>query len=159
MIIVDDAHTAPAVTDADTRVGGVMAERSLAALLVFFVTIGCADPNPGDTGSSDDDRFPQVIAVQVSRGAGDGMRFDVTISSPYDSPTRYADAWRVVGPDGAVHGVRELLHDHASEQPFTRSLDGVMIPDDVRVVTVEARDLVNGWGGATVTVDVAVASE
>ena len=47
-------------------------------------------------------------------------------------------------------GVRELLHDHASEQPFTRSLTGVAIPDGVTTVTVEARDLANGWGGGTV---------
>lgn len=79
---------------------------------------------------------------------------EATISSPYDSPDRYADAFRVLAPDGTVLGVRELLHDHANEQPFTRSLDDVRIPDDVDRVTVEGRDLANGWGGDTVTVTV-----
>ena len=74
--------------------------------------------------------------------------------SAYDTPERYADAWRVKGPDGAVLGVRELLHDHAGEQPFTRSLDGIEIPDGVQTVVVEGRDLANGWGGGTVEVPV-----
>lgn len=52
-----------------------------------------------------------------------------------------------------VYGIRDLLHDHADEQPFTRSLGGVEIPEDTGTVVVEARDLVNGWGGATMVVD------
>jgi hypothetical protein len=40
------------------------------------------------------------------------------------------------------------------EQPFTRSLSGVTIPDGVDRVTVRARDSVHGHGGASVTVDV-----
>ncbi|MGB8361039.1 MAG: hypothetical protein WCE80_06520, partial [Acidimicrobiia bacterium] len=76
----------------------------------------------------------------------------VTMSSPYDTASRYADAWRVVGDDGVVYGVNELTHDHAAEQPFTRSLTGVEIPASVSTVVVEGRDQVYGWGGATVTV-------
>ena len=102
---------------------------------------------------AEEQRFPDVLAVDVERAADGTARFDVTVSSPYDTPDRYADAWRIVGPDGVVYGVRELAHDHASEQPFTRSLDGVAIPDGVAVVTVEARDSANGWGGATVDAD------
>ena len=96
-------------------------------------------------------RFPDVIDAVVTEAAT-GWDFDVTVSSPYDTPERYADAWRVVGPDGIVFGVRELLHDHADEQPFTRSLRGVEIPSDVDLVVVEGRDSSNGWGGRTVEV-------
>lgn len=99
-----------------------------------------------------DGLFPDVVDVTVERD-GDTFRFDVTISSPYDTPERYADAWRVVGPDGTVLGVRELLHDHQDEQPFTRSLSGVEIPAGVDTVTIEGRDQVNGWGGATLEVE------
>jgi N-acetylmuramoyl-L-alanine amidase len=99
----------------------------------------------------DSSLYPDVVEVSVTGGDGE-YRFDVTLSSPYDTPGRYADAWRVVGEDGVVYGVRELTHDHASEQPFTRSLEGVQIPDSVRSVLVEGRDQVYGWGGATVSV-------
>ncbi len=79
--------------------------------------------------------------------------FHVTISSPYDTPERYADGWRVVGPDGSVYGEHTLAHDHANEQPFTRTQSGVDIPADVSEVTVEGRDSENGYGGETVTVE------
>lgn len=69
-------------------------------------------------------------------------------------PQRYADGWRVIAPDGTVLGEHTLLHDHAAEQPFTRTQSGVAIPTDVLTVTIEGRDLVNGYGGTTLTVDV-----
>ena len=97
--------------------------------------------------------FPDVQDAAVE-ASGSGFDVDATISSPYDSPERYADAFRVRGQDGTVYGVRELTHDHADEQPFTRTLNGADIPDDVDEVVVEGRDQVSGWGGATVTVPV-----
>lgn len=82
---------------------------------------------------------------------GEQYAFDVTISSPYDSPQRYADAFRVRSVDGTVHAVLELGHDHAAEQPFTRTLRGVQLPPSTAEVVVEARDLQYGWGGGTRT--------
>jgi hypothetical protein len=92
---------------------------------------------------------PDVVDATAEQAADGTWRFDVTLSSPYDTPERYADAWRVLGPDGTVYGVRELLHDHQFEQPFTRSLSGVEIPEGVATVTVEGRDQVSRWGGET----------
>jgi hypothetical protein len=66
----------------------------------------------------------------------------------------YADAWEILGPDGTVLGTRVLLHPHESEQPFTRSLAGLAIPETVRAVTVRARDKVHGFGGREITVAV-----
>lgn len=67
---------------------------------------------------------------------------------------RYADGWRVLSPKGEELGANTLGHDHASEQPFTRSQSGLRIPSDIAEVTVEGHDLKNGYGGRTVTVDV-----
>ena len=100
--------------------------------------------------------FPDILAAQATK-TGDGTwRFDVTVSSPYDSPERYADAWRVLGADGTEYGIRVLTHDHASEQPFTRSQSGIEIPDGVMTVTIEGRDLANGWGGGTLELQLPV---
>lgn len=110
-------------------------------------------PGPSGGEAAEGEKFPDVEDAEVT-ASGDGFDVDATISSPYDSPDRYADAFRVRGEDGAVHGVRELTHDHASEQPFTRTLNGAEIPDDVDEVVVEGRDQVSGWGGETVTVKV-----
>lgn len=105
------------------------------------------------THQTSSDEFPDILAAQATPEGNDAWRFDVTVSSPYDTPERYADAWRVVGADGTEYGVRVLTHDHANEQPFTRSQNGIAIPADVTEVIVEGRDLQNGWGGGTLTVD------
>jgi hypothetical protein len=106
-----------------------------------------------EVGDPDGDGlFPDVVGVAAKQAADGSWTFDVTLSSPYDSPDRYADAWRVLGPDGTELGIRELLHGHANEQPFTRSLSGVTIPAGVTVVTVEGKDQFNGWGGEAVEV-------
>jgi hypothetical protein len=60
----------------------------------------------------------------------------------------HADAWRVLGPDGAALGVRTLYHPHETEQPFKRSLSGVAIPAGVAEVRIEAHDKVHGWAAA-----------
>lgn len=97
-------------------------------------------------------RFPDVVAVQVRASGAETYDFDVTVSSPYDTPRRYADAFRVTGKDGKVFGERKLLHDHADEQPFTRDLHGVVIPRGVRAIVVQARDQQFGYGGKSVEV-------
>ncbi len=121
------------------------------ALVTLLTAASC-----GGGGGEDpvgEQLFPDVIGVEATRQDDGRWRFDVTVSSPYDSPDRYADAWRVLGEDGTVFGVRELLHDHSTEQPFTRSLSDVSIPSEVMTVVVEGRDLDNGWGGTTFVVD------
>ena len=96
---------------------------------------------------STSDDFPDIIAAQATPDGDGTWRFDVTVSSTYDTPQRYADGWRVVGPDGTEYGFRFLTHDHANEQPFTRSQSGIPIPADVTTVTIEGRDQANGYGG------------
>lgn len=49
-------------------------------------------------------------------------------------------------------GERILFHDHAGEQPFTRDLYSVTIPNTTREVVIQARDKRYGYGGRTVTV-------
>lgn len=67
---------------------------------------------------------------------------------------KYADAWEIRTTDGVVLGTRELAHPHETEQPFTRSLGGVEIPDDVTEVVIVARDSVLGFCGDPLTVAV-----
>lgn len=124
----------------------------LFVLTLSIAIVACGIDEAAET-TVGDEAFPDVVDVVVQREADGSYTFDVTISSPYDSPERYADAWRVRSVDGTVYGVRELLHDHAGEQPFTRSLRGVEIPPDVETIVVEGRDLDNGWGGEIMRVD------
>lgn len=104
------------------------------------------------SGDSSPEEFPDVLDATGERGDDGLWTFTVTLSSPYDTPERYADGWRILGPDCTEYGVHTLTHDHANEQPFTRRQTGVAIPDDVDEVVVEGRDQANGFGGAVVTV-------
>lgn len=98
-------------------------------------------------------KYPDVVDAKATPRGGNRFDFDVTVSSPYDTPKRYADAFRVIGPQGKVYGERKLLHDHAGEQPFTRDLHGVEIPASVRTVTIEARDQMYGYGGRKLDIE------
>jgi hypothetical protein len=50
-------------------------------------------------------------------------------------------------------GMRVLGHPHVNEQPFTRSLSGVQIPDGTTQVQIQARDLPHGWNDTTTIVE------
>ena len=43
---------------------------------------------------------------------------------------------------------------HTDKQPFTRELDGLVIPHGVKVIIVEAHDMVHEYGGKVVRVDI-----
>ncbi len=80
-----------------------------------------AEDEDPDGDDADGQVFPDIVEAELEPTGDETWRVSATISSPYDTPDRYADAFPVSTPDGTVLGVRELLHDHANEQPFTRS--------------------------------------
>tara|TARA_R110002020_G_scaffold59497_3_gene162181 strand:+ start:2074 stop:2451 length:378 start_codon:yes stop_codon:yes gene_type:complete len=94
-----------------------------------------------------------VLEVAVTPDGQGVYRFDVTVRHADEGWDHYADRFEVVAPDGAVLGVRKLLHPHVDEQPFTRSLSGVAVPAGTGRVTVRAHDSVHGGGGAEVAVE------
>ncbi len=96
----------------------------------------------------------EVIDVKITPEGASTYRFDVTVRHPDTGWDHYADRWEVLDPEGNSLGVRVLAHPHVNEQPFTRSLGGIAIPDEVQEVTIRARDSVDGWGETTMTVKV-----
>lgn len=95
-----------------------------------------------------------VVAVDVKRSAEHIYFFKVTVRHADEGWDHYANKWDVVAPDGSVLGTRTLYHPHVDEQPFTRSLSDVKIPESITAVTVRAHDSVHEYGGKTVTVAV-----
>ncbi|MGI9609563.1 MAG: hypothetical protein ACR2NL_04635 [Acidimicrobiia bacterium] len=116
-------------------------------------TIESAAPTTAGSEPADsaEQQFPDVVGAVASQDEAGSWTFSVTLSSPYDTPDRYADSWRVRDADGTVYGERFLSHDHANEQPFTRSQSGIEIPETVDEVIIEGRDQLNGWGGTILT--------
>jgi len=89
-----------------------------------------------------------VVGGSIEATEG-GYRISATVLTSDTGWEKYADAWEVRAPDGTVLGTRILAHPHVDEQPFTRSLSGVVIPDSVVTVELAARDLVEGFCGQT----------
>ncbi len=96
---------------------------------------------------------PVIENVTATRTAPETYRFDVTIRHPDTGWDHYADGWRVLDMDGNELGMRVLFHPHVNEQPFTRSLDGVKVPNGTTQVQVQARDLPEGWNAGTTIVE------
>lgn len=115
----------------------------------------------GETAEANAD-VEQVRAVQAADGR---WTFYVTVRHPDTGWEDYADGWDVLMPDGTVLKpdpnspfTRLLTHPHENEQPFTRSQGGIVIPDGVTRVLVRAHDLVDGYGGQEIWVDLTVSS-
>ena len=92
----------------------------------------------------------EIVNVQASQNGG-AWRFDVTLRHADTGWEHYADGWEVLAPDGTSLGLRVLAHPHVNEQPFTRSLGGVVVPEGLTEVTIRARDNVEGWSTETYT--------
>ncbi len=94
-----------------------------------------------------------VLEVEAVPEADGAWRFNVTVAHTDEGWSHYADRWEVVAPDGRLIATRTLLHPHVREQPFTRSLSGVRIPEGVTRVIIRAHDKQHGLGGQEVTVE------
>ncbi len=110
-----------------------------------------------------------VRAMQTGGGEpGEGQTtwtFYVTVEHPDTGWEDYADGWDVVTPDGQVLKpnpeetfTRTLLHPHVDEQPFTRGQSGIVVPEGVTELRVRAHDIVDGYGGQAVVVDLTASS-
>lgn len=90
----------------------------------------------------------RVLDVSVQREIGlfgDSYLFVVTLEHNDEGWEHFADRWEVWTADGKVLlDTRSLAHPHVDEQPFTRSLSGVEVPDGVNQVLIRAHDLVHG---------------
>jgi len=106
--------------------------------LAFFLL--CASPALADA---------PVVEDASARQSGDSWTISVTLSHPDTGWEHYADGWQVLAPDSTELGFRLLAHPHVNEQPFTRSLSGVKIPDGITSVLIRPRCLVDGLNAET----------
>ncbi|MBT7781323.1 MAG: hypothetical protein HN741_00205 [Anaerolineae bacterium] len=101
-----------------------------------------------------------VTYVRVVQDADRSWTFHVTISHPDTGWEDYANGWDIVFPNGSKFKVDEgdpftrlLAHPHENEQPFTRSQRGIIIPEEITQVIVRAHDIVDGFGGKEIMID------
>ena len=101
-----------------------------------------------------------VIYVKAILEENNTWTFHVTIEHPDTGWDDYVNGWDVVTPDGIVLKAKQsdpftrlLLHPHETEQPFTRSQSGISVPDGVNLLIVRAHDIVTGYGGKEIIID------
>lgn len=95
-----------------------------------------------------------TILAASFRNMGNGLwSVKVTLKHGDTGWDHYADNWRVVDGEGNIIGDRVLHHPHVNEQPFTRELSGVKIPEGITTVYIEAHDKMHGWGLNRLVVD------
>jgi len=87
-----------------------------------------------------------LIEGAEARPSSNGRTFAVTLRHPDTGWDHYADGWEVLDQAGNRLGFRKLLHPHVDEQPFTRLLRGMQIPEGTKTVFIRAHCSVDGWG-------------
>ncbi|MBT4310966.1 MAG: hypothetical protein HOD49_11200 [Anaerolineae bacterium] len=109
------------------------------------------------TFDSADADVTYVRAIQDAEGS---WTFHITVSHPDTGWDDYANGWDILLPNGSKLKVQEgdaftrlLAHPHVDEQPFTRSKRGIIIPENMTRVIVRAHDIVDGFGGQEIIVD------
>lgn len=115
--------------------------KCLLGLFVVLLTVTAALADGAD-----------VLKLRAKDEGNGFWRFDVKVRHADEGWEHYADRWKVLSPAERVLGTRVLLHPHVYEQPFTRSLGGAFIPEDISEVIVKASCSVDGYSGTEMTV-------
>lgn len=90
-----------------------------------------------------------VIAASARQTPDGTWSFEVTMRCDDRGADYFCDRFEVLTPTARVVGVRRLLHDHSDEQPFTRDLQGVRVPDGFpRGVLIRGHHNIRGYEGA-----------
>ncbi len=88
-----------------------------------------------------------VLNVKSICDTNKNCNFSVTIKHNDTGWNHYVNKYEILSPSGVILATRVLFHPHVDEQPFTRSISGVKIPNGVYKVTVRAYDSVHKFGG------------
>ena len=120
----------------------VFATSLLALMVLSTADAGEVKILAADFASNGDNRWPGNVTLQHDDTGWD----------------HYADNWRVVDSAGKTLGERVLHHPHVDEQPFTRGLGGVLVPEGTTMVYIEAHDNVHGWTSKRLEVDLGKAT-
>jgi len=98
-------------------------------------------------------KYAQVRQVELRETENRVYDVSVTLRHADSGWDHYADLWQVVDDaTGEVLGERPLAHPHTNEQPFTRSLSRVEIPEGVEVLRIRGKCNQHGYEGKQVRI-------
>ena len=93
--------------------------------------------------------YAHIMGVSYERTGEDTYTMSATVRHDDAGWDDYANVIKFEG-ESVQNGLRELLHPHVNEQPFTRSQSGVVASGEVRV---SANDNVEGEDGTVVMLE------
>ncbi len=95
-----------------------------------------------------------VIDAELKRENDGSFTFNVTVQHADEGWNHYADHWLILDNDEQMIAARKLMHPHVKEQPFTRSLSYIQIPDDVTEIIIRAHCSVDKYTGKDLTLKI-----
>lgn len=101
-------------------------------LALITIAMMCRSPAAADV--------PTIEHVAASCTPKRICSFDVTVKHADTGWDHYANRWEIQSESGKILATRILHHPHVDEQPFTRSLENVQLPNNITEVYVVAFD-------------------
>lgn len=121
-------------------------------LIIIFNIAGNLSSN--SFNYNEDLIYAQVEQVKMLENANGTWTINVTISHEDTGWNHYADLWVVVNRDTEeILGSRVLAHPHVGEQPFTRGLSGVQIPEGTRFIEIRGKCNLHGFEGKRILIN------
>lgn len=123
----------------------------------FSVVVGLALTMLGGQAGYAEQSDPHIADVKVKRDSPDlaGIyHIKVTIEHEDTGWDDYVDAWEIIGSDGSVLGIRPFFEPELERTKTVTALAGVVIPEDVKKVTIRARKHPQGYQGEAVEITI-----
>lgn len=108
------------------------------------------------TGPADADAA-RITDVEVKRDSPDQpgiFHIKVTIEHDDTGWDDYVESWEVIGPEDQPLGVRPFFEPELEQGKTVSALAGVVIPSDIKTVTIRARSHPQGFEGPPVEVNI-----
>lgn len=119
-------------------------------MCAFVIPLGAQDT----TEFNPDLKYAQVREVDLNQNSDGSWRIAVTLRHADSGWSHYADLWQVLDDStGEIITERPLAHPHTNEQPFTRSLSRVDIPQGVETIRVRAKCTQHGYEGRQLQIE------
>jgi len=121
-------------------------------ILPFFTSSLFASEFEQDASPTSYD-VAQVTYVSASQQDDGNWCFKTSVRHNDEGWEHYADGWQVLDLNGNQLADRLLTHPHVNEQPFTRRLCDIQIPEGTVKVVVRAKCNKHSYGDKTIVVD------
>lgn len=100
---------------------------------------------------------PRIADVQIKRDSPEQSgiyHIRVTIEHEDTGWDDYVEAWELHDPDGKIMAVRPFFEPELDQQQTVSALAGVVIPAEVKTVTIRARSHPVGLAGDPVEIQI-----